>query len=146
MLKLNNNKGSSIIEVLCSLSVFMIIFSFAFTILEKCIELNEYNFELYKYSSELETVKNNLQYNSGYDEIMGLETSDRYYISEDNLNIDKFKNSNICDLFTSDLPSHKPYVSIDIINGRVLTINLKLYFKISDKEERLECQTYKGDY
>lgn len=94
----------------------------------------------------MEAAKNNIIYNCSYDEIQKLALENRYYISKENIQEDKIKEKGITNLFTQNKPLEEPYIAIDIEQGKVLKLNLKLHTKIKNNTKVMECEIYKGKY
>lgn len=146
MLKLKSNKGFTLIEVLCSLCVFSILFLSALTMQINSYKIEKYYKEFESYCLFEEYVKNNLIYNCTYDEIQQLKAQNRFYISNDNIKLNNIENAGFTDMFVSTVQQQKPYAQIDIQGDKVLKINLKLYMQIMNKKEVMECEFYKGKY
>ena len=94
----------------------------------------------------LEAVSNELTYNASYLELNNLNNNGKIYIDNQNMVLQKIKSSKITDCFTNQIPLSKPYIVMSINNENVLRINIKMYFKYVNKEEMIECQTFKGNY
>ena len=142
----NINKGYSLIEVICSITVFSILFITILSIQLNNLKLKKTSNEIHNNTIFMEAAKNNIIYNCSYDEIQKLALENRYYISKENIQEDKIKEKGITNLFAQDKPSEEPYIAIDIEQGKVLKLNLKLYTKIKDNTKVMECEIYKGKY
>ncbi len=94
----------------------------------------------------MEAAKNNIIYNCSYDEIQKLDFEKKYYISKENLQIDKIKDKGIQNLFVTEKPLEGSYLVINIEEGKVMKLNLKLYEKIRKDTKVIECEFYKGKY
>lgn len=144
--KLSKNKGFTIIEALCALSIITILFSYIMQLELKNIRLKQYLELKEKYICLLEAVSNELTYNASYIEIVNLSNNRKVYIDTGNLNLQKIQSSKITDCFTNTMPLVDPYIVISINNESILSINMKMYFKSGSKEELIECQSFKGNY
>jgi len=143
---MNKKKGLTIIEALCAISIITILFSYIMQ-----LELRNIGFKQYLELKQtniclLEAVSNELTYNASYLELVNLNVSRRVYLDNTNMSLERIKNSNIINCFTKITPLVKPYIVILINNENILSINIKMYFKYANKEEMLECQTFKGNY
>ena len=133
-------------ETLCTLSIITILFTYIMQVelknirLKKYLELREKNIYL------LEEVSNELIYNTSYGELISLGDNRKIYIDNENMDFEKIKNGKITDCFTDKVPLIKPYIVMSINKDKVLKLNIKIYFKYVDKEEMIECETFKGNY
>lgn len=146
MLKSNTKKGFTLIEVLCSLSIFYIMFTAALTTQCSSINIRKNESDLKKYCIFFSALRDNMEYNAPYDEILQLKTEQKFYISSEKIDIDSIKNSNLTTLFCNSVPDKEPYVKVSIIEGDVLKINITLSYKAFNNEQNLECVFYKGRY
>ena len=112
----------------------------------KNIRIKQYLELKEKYICLLEAVSNELTYNTTYLELINLSDNRKVYIGNENINLQKIKNSKITDCFTDRIPLLKPYIVIVINKDRVLKVNTKIYFKYVSKEEMIECESFKGNY
>lgn len=146
MLNLKSNRGFTLIEVLCSISVFSILFMSALTMQISSHKMQKYYEKMYTYSIFEEYVKNNIIYNCTYEQIEQLKMQNRLYISEHNINLNNIDNMDFTDIFMSTVPQQKPYVQINVQGDKVLKIDIKLYTQEMNKKEVMECEVYKGKY
>lgn len=146
MWKLNHKKGFTLIEVLCSITVFSILFMAALSIEINSLKIKKLNSELYSYSLFMEEIKNIMIYNCSYNKLQKLSLENKYYISKENMQIGKIKEKGIEGLFQQVLPSEKPYLVMIVEGDKVLKAKLKLYIKYLNSEKIMECEFYKGKY
>lgn len=146
MLKLKTKKGFTLIELLCSMAIFSILFMAALTIQLDSLKLKKYNKQLVVYSIFIERLKNTMVYNSTYNELQDLGLKRKYYISGDKILSGNVSSNEIIDLFSDIKPLKEPYLILNIEEGKVLKINLKLYTKVSNDIKVMECEFYKGKY
>lgn len=146
MWKLKANKGFTLIEVLCSIAVFSILFTTALTISADSLKLKRYSFRVKQYSAFMEKLKNNMLYNATYEELQTLIEEEKYYIVEEKIKEENLKDGSVKDLFTSSKPLKEPYVALSVEGDKVLKISLKLYSKDFNREKVWECEFYKGKY
>lgn len=146
MWKLNSYKGFTMIETVCSLAVFSILFYSTVYLEANTIRLKRHNKEMENNTELLNIIETNLRCNTGYDEINNLfKQKDTLYINKQNLNIESLKNNfTIDNLLTGEFPKEVPYIRMNIEKGEVLKIVLQL--KYNDNSQVLEDQFYKGDY
>lgn len=146
MQKLKINKGFTMIEIICSLAIFSMLFLFILSVQLNNLRLKKYNENLHAYIAALEALKNDMLYNTSFTEIEEEYHSNMIYIKGENIKIDKIKNINFEDLFVSIVPSEKPYIKLNLEEGEVLKVKLQLYIKNINKDETIECEFFKGKY
>jgi prepilin-type N-terminal cleavage/methylation domain len=146
MYKLNKRKGFTLIEVLCSITLFSVLFMITLTMELKVLKVEKYNKQINNYSSIMEQIKNTMIYNSTYDEIEKLNLEHKYYMSEENIDFDKLEEKGVINMFVETKPLKNPYLVISIEDGNVLKVNLKLYANIINNTKVMECEFYKGKY
>lgn len=146
MYKLNKKKGFNLIEVICSVTLFSILFMITLTIGVKVLNIKKYNKEINNYTLVMEEIKNRMIYNSTYNEIEQLNLEHKYYISKEEINLDKLRQKDLIDIFIESKPFQEPYLVISIEEGDVLKLNLKLYAKVNNNTNIMECEFYKGKY
>lgn len=146
MLNLRSSKGFTLIEVLCSISVFSILFMSALAIQTTSYKIQKYYRKIYTYSLFEEYVKNNIIYNCTYDQIAQLRMQNRLYISGDNINLNNTNSTEFTNIFMNNIPKQKPYIQMNIKGDNVLKIDIKLYTQEMNKKEVMECEVYKGKY
>lgn len=146
MLKLKTKKGFTLIEVLCSICIFYIMFTAALTTQCSSINIRKSTSDLKNYCLFFEALRNNMEYNALYDEILQLKSEQKFYISSDKIDLDVVKNNSLTTVFSSIEPSKEPYVKVSITDGDVLTVNISLFYKSFNSEQNLECIFYKGRY
>ncbi|MCM8711028.1 type II secretion system GspH family protein [Clostridium sp. SYSU_GA19001] len=146
MLKSNKKSGFTIIEVLCALSIFSILFNCIMCIQLNNMKLKKYNKELSSFLYVLEAVKKEIIFNSTYSSIKNLNNNGRKYIRKDKLTIDNIKTLKLEEIFDVDKENDDSYLVMKITDGEVLKIELELYVKINNREEKIKCEFYKGNY
>lgn len=150
MLKLNNkNNGFTIIEVVCSFTVFTIIFLLAMTIKLCTIKLELYNNELEKYNTYAKDIKTEILDNISNDDINKLIADGNVYIPSEEINDISLKQNNIINLFEGHEPTKMPYVELKVLdkdNIYLEKINVILYAKIQGKNQEINTEFFKGNY
>lgn len=145
-MKLNKNKGFSLIEVLCSLSIFSIIFLTSQDIILNSIKARNANGIYEKNMTYLDGLKNLINSNNSFEQINEIKNSGKIYIESSNINMDSLKYMNLQDILTS-MPQNKlPYVKLTIIGNKVYEINIESHFNIEEKEKIIKTVIYKGNY
>lgn len=146
MLKSKTKKGFTLIEVLCSLCIFYIMFTAALTTQCSSINIRKNNIDLKNYCLFFEALRNNMEYNALYDEILQLKSDGKFYVSSEKIDIDTIKNSNLTNMFSNTIPAMEPYVKVSISEGDILKVNISLFYKLFNTEQNLQCIFYKGKY
>lgn len=146
MLKSKTKKGFTLIEVLCSLCIFYIMFTAALTTQCSSINIRKNNIDLKNYCLFFEALRDNMEYNALYDEILQLKSDGKFYVSSEKIDIDTIKNSNLTTMFSNTIPATEPYVKVSISEGDILKVNISLFYKLFNTEQNLQCIFYKGKY
>lgn len=146
MLILKKKKGFTLIEVLCAITLFSILFITCLRTQLNAITLEKYNQNMKKYLVCMECIKNNVIYNFSYKDIENLKDQGRCYCSINTDDLDILKGENLEKLFTKSKPENKSYLVMNIDGDKVFKVNLKLYIEILNKERIMECEFYKGNY
>lgn len=146
MYNLKNKKGFIIVEILCALSIFIMLIGCALVGTSSSFKLKKEYITKEKYISFLESIKNDVMYNFTYDELKELRKENKIYIHKDLMNKDFHENSNVKTLFTSDMPKEEPYIEMSIYGGDIFKVNLILNYKERKEEKKVKCEFYKGRY
>lgn len=147
--KLKVKKGFTLIEVICSITVFSILFITATSIKLNSIALKKYNNEINKDISFIEGFKNLVIYNTKYSDIVKLcndNSCNVFYIEKNKIDISEIKNNSFEQIVTSSYTNEKPYVELTINRGDVLKLHIKMDTKILNKDQIFEYDFYKGNY
>lgn len=136
--------GFTLIEVMCSIAVFSILFLTALSIKLAEERMKVYNDKVLQYTTCIETVKNEMISNMTCDEVVKLYDSDKVFINRENLNIDSLKSNNISELFSEEQQSEMPYIQMSVEDGQLQHINIKMYTRILNKIKILSCEFHKG--
>ncbi|MCI1943734.1 prepilin-type N-terminal cleavage/methylation domain-containing protein [Clostridium luticellarii] len=141
-----NSRGFTLIEVLCSVAIFSVLFMSAFFIQLNVLKVKDYNEEINRCTLIMEHVKNNIIYNFDYEDVLKLYKDSKIYINCSNLNIEDIENTGADELFSDVKPAKEPYVILNVTEGKVLKINLRLYRNTYRRIVVDECEFYKGNY
>lgn len=147
MLKSLNKKGFTLVEVLCSLSVFSIIFicmvSFDVSSLnmKKDIKSNNSNVII------MENLKNNIIYSMSFIELEQLIGENRIFINKENMTIDKI-NLSVMAVFSNYKITQKPYIKLSGLKDELNVYKLTLELQSGGTNDigELQCNFYKGDH
>ncbi|MCT8976047.1 type II secretion system GspH family protein [Clostridium sp. CX1] len=146
MWTLKTKKGFTIVEVLCSITIFSILFMTSLTIVLDSLKLKKYSSKTEQYSMFMEELKNNMIYNTSYKDLQSLNGEGKYYVTEEKIDKGNIKETSIKNMFTNSRPLKEPYLVLRIEEGNVLKVNLKLYIKQFNRLRIMECEFYKGKY
>ncbi|MGK0466252.1 type IV pilus modification PilV family protein [Clostridium sp.] len=147
MLKLRSDKGFTLVEVICSLGIFSILFisvmSYDITSSKIKNTIKDTNNNVFI----LETIKNNMIYAMTFQELEVLKRNDRVFINSGNMTLPKIKQSTM-NVFSEDALTEKPYVKLDFLKYElnVYTLRLALYDDNQSDIPSLQCNFYKGNY
>lgn len=147
MLKSKIKNAFTLVEVICSLSIFSIIFIsmisydiVSVNMTKKIKNLNENVFIM-------ETLKNNIIYSLSFEDLEGLQKDNKIYINNENMTSYKIQ-SGIIDVFSDQALKDNIYMKLSILKCelKVYSLRLSLYDdKLSDTPQ-LQCDFYKGNY
>ena len=146
MWKLKIKPAFTLVEVMCSVSIFSLLFLTALTIELNAIRLKKHNNQLYEHCILMETVKSNVMGNVSYNELRNLHINNKIYINKEFLTSDKLKAYRIIEIASDDLTSNEIYVKLNITDGIVVKVDIELYGKFNNKEKLISTTIYKGNY
>ena len=145
MLNSKTNKGFTLIEILISLSLFTMLFSFALSMELSKLKLERYNNDLRLSLSYLEGLRGVAANNLSYMDILNLKNSNKIYVGKDNMNFELLKEYSSL-IFTYEKPGGYPYIILDISGEEVLNVTMELHSFHYGKEEIITTRLYKGRY
>ncbi|ERI91315.1 prepilin-type cleavage/methylation protein [Clostridiales bacterium oral taxon 876 str. F0540] len=146
MLKLNKKPGFMLIEVLCSISIVLILLTVILASALNTRKLQDINKKKYEYVTVMDAVKNEMLLNRTYDDIKKLYSENKKIIHKEQLTLSSIQNTELQDLFNENTKAEDTYLLLGVIDGKVLTINLELHAKVNSKEEVITCSFSKGNY
>lgn len=148
MLKLKVRKGFTLVEIMCSISIFSMLFLTATVIELNSIVLKRYSYDLNKYVSIMEEIKNLTIYNTNYSDIASLcnNNVNIFYIDKSKIDINTLKSLSLAQIMTTGVQINEPYIEVTITKNDVLELHIKMNTKILNKEQIFECDFYKGNY
>lgn len=144
LLELKSKKGFSLIEVICSIAIFLIFSCLIFntrTLWSKVHSLStEYNIA----TLFIDGLRNEMIYNSSYKDIEKLLGEQRFYVNKENIQLKELYAKGL-DVFQKEKPKDNIYITAEIQNGDVLNIKLNLSSETL-KNKVIECEFIKGKY
>lgn len=145
MQRLKSKKsGFTIIEVICALSIFTLMFMTAVSIRLSTIKMKVYNDSMEKYTEFVSEVRNEVLSNTSNEEISLMLEEGDVYIDKDSINNEVIKRSKITEIISNIVPEKKPYMKISLLDGNLVEVNLNMYTNISGREESINCRFYKS--
>ncbi|MBZ9688021.1 prepilin-type N-terminal cleavage/methylation domain-containing protein [Clostridium estertheticum] len=147
MSKSINKKGFTMLEVLCSLGIFSIIFicmmSFDVTShnIKKDIKTINNNVTL------MECLKNNIIYSMTFEELEELKKNNRVFVNSENMYVNKIQ-IGVMDLFSDKAILTDSYIQLNFLKCefKVYTLRLTLHSGSPEELIELQCNFYKGDH
>ncbi|WP_298837287.1 type II secretion system protein [Clostridium sp.] len=142
-----SKKGFTLVEVLCSLGVFSIIFicmmSFDRASINMKNDINNINSDV----TIMEAIKNNIIYSMTFEKLKKLEENKSFFVNKEDMNFDKSK-TDIIYVFTNSRPTKIPYIELTISNDGLNVYKLKLLLHTGKTKEldEIQCNFYKGCY
>ncbi|MBE6065334.1 type II secretion system protein [Clostridium cochlearium] len=137
----SSKKGFSLIDVLCAITVFLILTTLALSIFSKSIKVKKYN-NYYKESIYfIEAIKNTLIYYSTLEEINKIKERAPIVIARKDMNMDNVKNKSF--LKTSENSNlNYPYMVLNIEEKEdSFLISIKNYF---NNNKEISMTFYRG--
>ncbi|MDF2504037.1 MULTISPECIES: prepilin-type N-terminal cleavage/methylation domain-containing protein [Clostridium] len=145
MQKLKSKKlGFTIIEVMCAISIFTLLFMTSIAIRINTINMKTYNNLTEKYTEYINNIRNEILSNTSNEDITSMINLKEVYIDKDNINNESIKNSKITEIYTTIPPIQKPYMKILFYDGDLIEVNLSMYVDVLQKEEVINCKFYRG--
>ncbi|MHC6179432.1 type II secretion system protein [Clostridium sp. JNZ X4-2] len=144
--KIMVNKGFTLIEVLCSITVFSLLFMTALLIQLNTVKVKKYNEEVNRYTLIMEYVKNNIISNFSREDVLNLYKTGRIYVNCSEIKFEDIEEMEAGNLFSDVKPIKEPYIVLNVMENNVLKVNLQLYRKTYGKIKVDECEFYKGNY
>jgi len=147
MLKLRSDKGFTLVEVICSLGIFSIIFisvmSYDITSSKMKNTIKNTNDNVFI----METIKNNIIYSMTFEEVEVLKRDNMVFINSGNMTLPKIKQSTM-NVFSDEALTGSPYVKLDFLSYElnVYSLRLSLYDDSQRNIPSLQCNFYKGNY
>lgn len=145
MQRLKSKKsGFTIIEVMCAISVFTVLFMTSIAIRINTMHMKIYNNSMEKYTEYINNIRNEILSNTSNEDIASMINLKEVYINGDNINNESIKNSKITEIYTTTMPAQKPYIKISFYDGSLIEVNLNMHVDVLKKEEIINCKFYRG--
>lgn len=138
-------KGFALIEVLCSMAIFTILFNSALCMQLNTYSIKKYNEKVRNYTYEMRYIKDSIIYSMSYKDIVELYDSGRKYVELKNISDYDYVGIDPKKLF-SENNYGREYIEMEVEKGEVLKVNLKLKADIYGIEKLEECEFYKGNF
>lgn len=154
MFRLNKLKGFTLIEVICSLSIFSILFIYLSNFQFRNINLIKYNNEINGILEYVRALENNIIYKYEFEEIEEMcneplinGTANKFYINKDEINLEVLKRDRFRDIVTK-VHISDPYIELQLSHSgeNVIKIFLICHTDPYIKGKVIETSIYKGDY
>jgi prepilin-type N-terminal cleavage/methylation domain-containing protein len=145
MLK-SKTKAFTIIEVLCSISIFSLLFLFLVSMELGKLKIAKYNEKLRDNIYIIEILKNRILVNEDFNTLNSLNKDTLYYIENADMKGEVIKTINFNNLSMTNSSLQGSYISIKISGNSVLMIELNLHYISFGKENVIKCSFYKGNY
>lgn len=144
MLKLKNKRGVTLIEAICSISIFSILLLFATQIKVNEIKLSKMNHDTIRYTYFLDALKKELVSNTSEEQIAELESRGRVYVPKEKIEED----TSVVDINSVFLDKNDmnkfPYVILHSqMENNHFKVNLTMYMKFYGKEKVYTCKLTK---
>jgi|GEM_PF-2681355 len=144
MLKLKNKRGVTLIEAICSISIFSILLLFATQIKVNEIKLSKMNHDTIRYTYFLDALKKELVSNTSEEQIVELESRGKVYVPKEKIEED----TSVVDINSVFLDKNDmnkfPYVILHSqMENNHFKVNLTMYTKFYGKEKVYTCKLTK---
>jgi prepilin-type N-terminal cleavage/methylation domain-containing protein len=145
MLKLISKKGFTLVEVLCSLGVFSIIFICMMSYEVASINIKRNIKTINDNVLIMEAFKNNILYSMTFEEVELLQRDNRTFVNKENMTFNK-SNTSLINVFSKQAYIEKPYMKLSFLKyeSKVYNLNLSLYAGKPNDVLQLQCNFYKG--
>lgn len=144
---IENKKGFTLVEVICSLGVFSIIFICIMSYEVAALNMKKDVKNINNNVVIIENLKNNIIYAMTFIELTNLKNEGKIYINKKNIILDENKMI-VKTVFTNQEPALNPYIKLTFLclDVNVYKLNLALYSGKPSNVLELECTFYKGDH
>ena len=144
---IENKKGFTLVEVICSLGVFSIIFTCLMSYEVASLNMKKDIRNINNNVIVMENLKNNIIYDMTFIELNTLNAKGMIYINKNNITLDENKMINNA-VFTNKKPELSSYMKLTVssLELNVYKLNLTLYSGEPNDVLELESNFYKGDH
>jgi len=147
MLKSISKKGFTMVEVLCSMAVFSIIFLCMMSYESASLNIKKDIKTLNDNVLIMDTLKKNIIYSMSFEELEQLLENNKFYINKENMTFDKIKIASVGQ-FSDQILGANSYIKLSYIKDglKVYKLTLSLYSGKPKDILELQCNFYKGDH
>lgn len=145
---MKKNYGFGIVEVICSLFIFSLVFLSVFKLQMHIKNLQIRDKKVDNYYVYLSGVKDSILKNCSYDDIKALNNKKKLVIPSKYINCDCLCKNQLVDLFKIQHTNY-PYLVMKVQNFEkynVLKIKLSLFFKLKNRKQDITTEFIKGNY
>lgn len=136
-------KGVGMIEIVCSIAIFLILSSFIFSIKINNLKLNISNRKMNEYIEFLEALKGEMYCNHNYQYMKEMKNKNLLIINKENINLESLKNKDIKSIFTCERKEEIPYLIMSIEDDKEV---LKISFQLYAQNKVIKSIWFKGAY
>jgi prepilin-type N-terminal cleavage/methylation domain-containing protein len=140
------DKGFTLIEVMVSLGIFAMLFSGAVAVMLSETSLAAWNRSIRYNLAFTEAVSGVMADGMTYSEVLKLRDTGRIYIRGEDMEMDFIKEREAYDLFTGTEPAAGSYISLNITEGPVLEVEVRLHQIVRGKADVYSSKFWKGSY
>ncbi|KAJ53425.1 hypothetical protein CTM_03004 [Clostridium tetanomorphum DSM 665] len=132
----SSKSAFTLIEVLCSISLFSIMLVTSTAIILNSFKLKLYNEELKEYAYFLEGLKNVILYDLDDDDFLYLNNKSKVFINENNMKLEKLKKGNLKNTLDENI-SGEIYTCINIkkIKNKDKYYKININLKLTEDED-----------
>jgi len=136
--------GFTLIEVMVSLGIFALLFSGALAVMISETRLANWNRSTRDNIAFLGALKAVMEDEMTYSEVLELRNTGRIYIGGDDMEMELIKERGADALFTGTEPANGSYISLNITEGQVLEVEVRLNQTVCGRSEVFRSTFWKG--
>ena len=147
MLKSSSEKGFTLVEVLCSLGVFSIIFICMMSYQVASLNMKKDIKTINNNVLIMEALKTNIIHAMTFKQLEQLQEEKKFYINKESMTFDKIK-TDLNDVFSNQKPVENQYIELSFSGpeSKVYRLTLSLIAREPNDIIKLQCNFYKGDH
>ncbi len=147
MLKSSSKKGFTLVEVLCSLGIFSIIFICMMTYGVTYLNVRNNVKNMNNNILIMESLKNNIMHAMTFEQLEQLQKENKVFVNQENMTLDKIEIS-LMDVFSHEKPIDNSYIELNFLKCEYKVYNLRLSLHVKNPKDNIElqCNFYKGHY
>ena len=145
MLKSLSKKGFTLVEVICSLGVFSVIFVCMISYEVTSLNIKKNTKIINDNILIMEAFKNKILYTMTFEEVEQLQRDNRIFINKENMTFNKC-NTVLMDAFSEQVNTEKTYMKLSFLKSefKVYSLRLSIYSGKPNDILKLQCNFYKG--